>query len=237
VSEVTQSAAAFWLARERVEVEAAALFLDLSERLRRLAAPKNITDLCVEAHRDELRHADQCRAIIDALRGSRPVPPVERRRVAWRLSPAEADLDPQAEALYAAVAIGCVTESLSTALLAEIRGRAEHPLVQDTAHAILRDEVNHSRIGWAYLANAAKNGDVRWLGAHVDAMLRAALDEEASPVPGASEDLEAGALEPFGVLSARTVRLTCEATVREVIVPGLAHFGIPCAASTPAPAT
>ncbi len=208
------TAAGVWLIRERTEHEAAALFDGLARDLDASGAPEELSALARRCADDEREHAVHCRRIVDALAPHRAALP-PRDDVA--LGPADAD--PASRALYASVAMGCVTESLSTALLIEMRPHVSHAVVRAGLDVIVRDEVRHSRLGWAHLAHAAANGDVAWLGSHVRGMLRAAL-----PMDETSEgELD---LRAYGVLSRHEVRRICDATVRTTIVPGLALHGI-----------
>jgi hypothetical protein len=120
------------------------------------------------------------------------------------------------------VALGCVTETLSAALLIELRKRSGVPEVHDAFDVILKDEVQHSRLGWAHLAWAAQRGDVSFLEPHVQPMIAAALDAERTPAAPEDE----AALTRWGVLPARDVAAIAEATIASTILPGLARFGV-----------
>ena len=215
-------AAAHWHHREGVEVMAANAFATLSEDLELANASASLVKLAAEAAAEELRHTDQCRAIVRRLAGRQvhrfAVVPKYRRRVA--VGPAAAD--PRARAFQAAVGLGAITESLSTALLVEIRRCAEDALVAETAHAILRDEVRHSRLGWACIEHYQRRG---WLhpmkSADVHRMIDGALTHELEEVAAAPGDLEG-----FGVLSGGRANRVCTAVLDDVVWPGLRHFGV-----------
>lgn len=220
--ELAQRAAQFWWQRERVEVEAATLFRALAPQIA-MNGHVALAALSHEAHEDELRHADLCRTLVNALRGERAMAAVSRemeKEPDLQMGPTH--LDDAQRALYASVALGCVTETLSVALLIEIEKRAQHELVQQTAHGILVDEIRHSRLGWAYLEFASTAGDVRWLGAHVDSMLVAALGEETGEATLGVE----GSLEAYGVLGRSLAREVCETAIKQIILPGLARVGV-----------
>lgn len=223
---VLAGAAAYWAHRERVEVEAASVFADLAALLDGDARSSRAS---TEASRDELRHADACRALVERFAPGEHAP-VARARVSIHLAPR----DVRDRGLYGAVALGCVTESLSVALLMEIRERTTDAQVAETAHAILKDEVRHSRFGWAALAAAHARGDVSWLAAHVPAMIAGATGEESAG-PLLRGVLPAGALEGHGVLSADVAHATCQRALAEVVVPGLAHFGLHVDSGPPEP--
>jgi len=209
-------AAAFWFQRERIEVEAASVFADLAEQLE-----GSVSRASSDASSDELRHADMCRELVEGLAPG-VHPPVARARRRILLAPHS--LPPARRGLYGAVALGCVTESLSVALLMEIQGRATDGKVAETAHAILKDEIRHSRFGWGALARAHSGGDISWLVPHLPAMIAGALAEEtetSSPSLAPS-----GSLEGYGILSPARAREVCMSALTDIVVPGFAHFGL-----------
>lgn len=217
-------AAGIWRFRERTEHEAAALFTRLAADLAASGAPTTLVAHASRAADDERRHAQLCRAIIDDLQpGLSPLAPDESLRLGPPAS-TDANTSHAARALYASVALGCVTESLSTALLLELRVGAERPVVRHAIDVILEDEVRHARLGWAHLEYAAMRSDTTWLAPSIDEMLRAALDTERLSDPGApAGDLD---LTRYGILERDTVERVCRATIEQVIVPGLARHGL-----------
>ncbi len=233
-------AAEYWREREHVEVVAASLFSTLQEAMTGANAPRSLVGLAEEAVVDELDHADRCTALVRRLRGEEPgsltapTSPLPRTLRRLRLTPdsfgdasdTEGTAHPKTWSvrdmtLYTAVGVGCVTESLSTALLGTIQDQATHPLVAETAHHILRDEIRHARLGWAYLEHYAKGADPSWLAPHIPALIDAAIVEESTPDP-----MSQGRLVGFGVLAPAQVEHICQQTIDEVIMPGLRHFGV-----------
>ncbi len=211
-------AARVWLVRERTELEAAALFATLSADLAASGAPDVLVSLARRCSDDERTHATLCRAIVDDLDpGLAALPPFP-----FGLGAQSATAERRA--LYASVALGCVTESLSTALLIEIRKHAEVVTVRDAVAVILEDEVRHARLGWAHLAQAAAESDVRWLAPAIPGMLDAALElERATDAPAVDGIPD---LVRFGILERACVARICRETIAETIVPGLARYGI-----------
>lgn len=219
--ELKQQAAHFWWQRERVEVEAASLFGVLAPHIA-AAGHAELAALSNEAHEDELRHAGLCRCLVDALRGAHEFAAVPRElEGAPHALLGPRHLSAEQRTLFTAVALGCVTETLSVALLIEIEKRAQHALVQQTAHDILRDEIRHSRLGWAYLEHASSLESVSWLGAHIEDMIRVALNDEVPPESGAE-----GSLEAYGVLGRGLARELCQTAITQIVVPGLARAGL-----------
>ncbi len=209
-------AAAVWHHRERIEREAALQFDALARELA-ACGHHELAARSGAAAEDERRHAVRCRSIVDTLTaGSATTPPIPARHLA--LGPAT--LAQRDRMLYAAVAIGCVTESLSCSLLLELRAAATHELVADTVADILRHEIEHARIGWAVLAAEAAHRDVGWIAAYLPAMGAAAVADDVTPMAGDSQ------LAGFGVLPLARVRELVAGTWAAVIAPGMARYGI-----------
>lgn len=211
-----------WRHRLRIEFEAAAAFRGLARRLRALHGEDDaVARLAATAAEDELRHAVLCERILSHERAP-GLAVAGDPRAELQLGPTP--MDPARQALYNAVAMGCVTESLSTALLIEMKKRAARGIIHDTVHEIAVDEVGHSRIGWAQLARAAGEGDIQWLAPHVDRMIRVALNEEIDPlVVGRDWTPD---LSEWGILPRAEALQIMRGVVEEVIRPGLRHFGL-----------
>jgi hypothetical protein len=209
-----ERAARVWRKREQIEREAASLFDHLASELG-LAGYAELARRARTAAEEERRHAGQCRALIEALAGPGALPAHPPRRLS--LGPIE--LRSRDRLLYAALALGCVTESLSCALLLELRESATHPLVAATVRDILTDEIEHARIGWALLAEEARRRDVSWVAGYIPAIAAAAVDDDVRPFVG---DDTSG----LGVLSHARVRALVAETWTDVIRPGLAQYGI-----------
>jgi hypothetical protein len=126
--------------------------------------------------------------------------------------------------LYEVVALCCVTETLSTALLGALVDAATDSLAKRTMHAILRDEVNHSRLGWAYLAEAHARGAGDCIASHLADMLGATLSQELFEEP--SHDPIVVELSGLGALERAHALEVTRATLELVVFPGLERFGI-----------
>lgn len=215
-------AADVWLARERTEHEAAAVFSRLADDLEASDAPSALVALARRCSADETEHAIHCRRIVDAIEPGLPArAPDHGVQLGW------SEMEPAERALYASVALGCVTETLSTALLIEMRaGAPVGGVVRAGLDAILRDEVRHSRLGWAHLALSASRRDVSWLSCHVAAMLAETLAPETTEDRGVLSHDDRAALLAWGILPAAAVARVCESTVRTAIGPGLRRFGV-----------
>jgi len=217
---VPDRVARVWRHREATEREAAALFRGLAVDLRAGRAGAALVALAERAAADEERHALRCR---DIARRFGPDLAAEEPRPPLRLGPPH--LDRARRALYASAALSCVTETLSAALLLEMRAQAADPLVRETVREILCDEVNHARLGWAHLAHEARRGDVGWLALHVPGMLRAALRSDVIPHTAADEGARSD-LAAFGILPRAAVLDILRQVAADVLFPGLEQHGI-----------
>lgn len=218
-----ERAARVWLHRQRIELEAADLFASLGRELAVLGYT-DLAERATEASDDEQRHAVRCAELATALgecRGESEQP----RPIA--VGPQ--DLTARDRVLYVAVAVGCITESLSCALLLALREAATHPRVRATIDEVLRDEIEHARIGWAVLDAEAARRDVGWIARYLPAMAKAAVDDDVKPMTGDDE------LAGLGVLPRKQVERLVSETWTSVIGPGLRRYGIASAADASPP--
>ncbi|MBI1861729.1 MAG: ferritin-like domain-containing protein [Deltaproteobacteria bacterium] len=200
-----------WRRRERVEWEAAHLFEALGQTISRLRGKDDpVSSLSLRAASDERRHAALCQEILShrSAHHTQHAPSGD-----GLLGPTNLSLDKRV--LYTAVAMGCVTETLSTALLLQIQRRAKSPLIKRVVHEILEDEILHGRIGWAELAHARLKGSVNWLAPHLADMIATAIQEEAKPFSKGPD------LSEWGILPRADALAIMRETVASVIEPGL----------------
>jgi len=209
-----------WLMRERAEREAHALFAGLAADLGALDLDRELGCMARQAAADEARHARRCRALV-AHFAAPTSPPTPLPPRSFQLGPSE--LAVERRALYASVALSCVTETLATALLLELRTRAEDALVHATLCEVLRDEVDHARLGWAHLAAVSRTGSAGWLSLHVPAMLHAALGGQLAPVDAVAGEPD---LSGYGLLPQAEVFRIVHGVAADVLFPGLERFGV-----------
>ncbi len=213
---------ALWAFRAEAEAAAAARFGALAGLLARTGAAPALVTQARRAAADEARHRRQCVAL--AARFGREVP---ERPLRVDL-PGAARLPEPVRAAQAVVALCCVAETLSAVLLSEMRKRTTDEPIQSVVHQILRDEVGHARLGWAWL-DAGLTGPGR---AHVAAILPALFadtvqDELFSDGPDGLLDVEG-----YGGLGRARRRAAVGETLRGVVLPGLARAGVDVDAGT-----
>jgi len=216
---VRRIAGSAWRFRCGVERDASARFARLAGRLVEVGAAEPVVELAQRASRDERRHAMLC-ADLAAGYGA-PTPAVAAE------SPSEiapARLSRQQRVLYEVVAVCCVTETESMGVLTQLLSSARDARLRQVLRELARDEVHHSRLGWAHLAGECARADVSFLGPLVPAMLRGAVDPELfAPVPAERDD---AALIEHGVLPHALKRQVFTSTLEEVVFPGLETYGV-----------
>ncbi|HET6584966.1 MAG TPA: ferritin-like domain-containing protein [Nannocystaceae bacterium] len=214
----TSHAGLLWACRANAELDAAARFQRLATILRDTGARALVVDMARAAVDDEHRHHVRCAALARRF-GATPAP-------ACGHAPALAAglRTPVEQALYETVAMSCVTETLSTALLMEIRAAAIDDEVAATADEILRDEVDHARLGWAHLAAEAPRRDLAFLGPRLPAVLAHTVHEE---IFGEHDDgpLAHAVAGLGGLPRARRYGVLVQ-TMRDVVFPGLRSHGV-----------
>ena len=217
--EAKRSIGQLWRKRARFEQEAAARFIQLGERLASAEAHPEVIRMTQEAGADEARHAVLCNELVVRF-GLEPT-----RTMSFELDEiAPAGLDLRHRVLYEVIALSCITETLSTALISELVARAVDPVVKSHMQEILKDEVRHARIGWAHLSAEHQRGGIKTLGELIPAMLKDTVHEELfSDVP---ESRHAQILMGYGSLNRTERRRVIGATLEQVIFPGLERFGI-----------
>ena len=97
------------------------------------------------------------------------------------------------------------------------------PRVREVLHEIARDEVGHSRMGWAHLAREAAFLEVSFLGRWIPSMLAGAAGATFEPFDAALDSAE---LLRYGVLPISRKREVFVQTLHAVVFPGLEQFAI-----------
>lgn len=205
--------AAMWLFRAKAEQETAATYSDLANRLREGGAPAEMVARVEAAGHDEIRHRDLCAALAGRLGSA--LPPWTSARLR-RIAPH--DLNGGVRLLYEMVALFCVTESINATLLLRSWEQAHDASARELLHALLTDEVEHSRIGWAYLATVSEWRSA--VSARLPVILAATTHDETFlvepfPLP------DSPALVAHGMLPRDELRRVFSDAMQDVVLPGL----------------
>lgn len=131
--------------------------------------------------------------------------------------------------LYEITASCCFMESLNASFLMGMHEAAQVPEIKKTVRQILKDEVTHSRIGWAHLAFEQKRRDCRGLSGLLPRMLADTVREELfSPPPPSPQD---AVMLAFGELPMFIRLKHMETTLTQVVFLGFDALGIDTSAA------
>ena len=207
--------------RHGVETGASLRFAALSEGMRAAGAPATLVDLAARASADEIRHAAHCADILRARHAE--VPPPESRLLFF----GPRDLRPEQRLTYEVVAQSCISETESMATLVTLLEAAEDAHLRTVLQELARDEVQHARLGWAYLSWAKARYDLSFLSAFLPAMTAAATGADLfQPSPPGADEPE---LLRAGVVPKRERRRIYLETLRSVVIPGFEEYGVDAA--------
>ena len=201
-----------WGTRYRIETEASLRFGFLAGQLARAGVPGKLVELAEKASHDETRHAAHCERIFRSLDGTELTPVTRVIEYAPRTLP------PAERLTYEVVAQCCVAETQSMATLVTLLDAAESPDLKSVLRELARDEVNHSRLGWAYLAWARPRLDLAFLSPLLPGM----IDGSAGPevfTTGPAEADDPGLLSRGVIPRSMRRRLYVEG-LETVVLPG-----------------
>jgi hypothetical protein len=206
-----------WWMQSATELRVATSFAIVHEALVGLGAEPALVDLAFRAIDDEHRHTALCKEMARTLLGQdTPEPP---DMDAARPTHPEARDERERRALHV-VGQCALNETFASAYLTTAFKGTESPLARAALNELLRDEIDHSRLGWAYLQTmpaALRPAISSWLVPLTIANLR------EWRTSAASHDQR---LEAHGIPRAEAVREALDEVVREVLVPGFAYVGL-----------
>ncbi len=205
-----------WTNRAVSEHEATIRFAVYARRMEEFGVPLELIERTREASVDENRHEEICLEV--ARRFGAPEPKFEPFEF-WRRP------DSREVLLSNMVATCCLTETLNAPFLALSLHIAKDQAMKVALRELLKDEVNHGKLGWAYLTWARQQGD----GARLAEELPELIMDSSMPQFFAAgiepHPLEAE-LAHFGELSILQRRRIFFEGVDEVIFPGLESNGV-----------
>jgi hypothetical protein len=205
--------------QEHLAVGAFAL---LTQELAQVGCEPVVLSLIARAAADEIRHAEVCRQMAMALLGGAAVP--ARYRGLPKI-PAQKETSPADRALLHVVEMCCLSESITAVYFTEMISRASHPVAKAAVESLLEDEIDHSRVGWAYLASRASAKTTTGLAEAMPAMLERTVGRAIAEL-GVTDDQDDPAMEAFGYLSNTTGARVVRQAFRDVILPGVEQLGV-----------
>lgn len=208
-----------WERRAVSELKVARSFGLLAPWVKRLSTEPVVVALMERAADDEERHAEICRVLAERYGGVKVAGPT----VEDLALPSFGCEDERLEVALHVAGMCCINETIATAWIEACLACAEVPLAVAANRAHLREEIDHARVGWAYLASRAITPSLREeLGACVPRLLEANVPqwERADP------DLPAEGVRMHGHPSEEASRRAVQDAVRELVLPGFRHVGI-----------
>lgn len=222
-----------WRARALHEHQSACVFSRLLPQLIEAEASIEYKSVVLRAAMDELRHASLCLQVVSYLGGA---PELEADLATLPL-PEHAGRTPRERALRNVIFASCLSETISTSLLAEEREETTDPRIRRVVEQLSADEILHAKLGWSLLGE--------WLPL-LDADERAGLERYLPLALGTIEAkmLEAMPLPPrplpealvrelagLGAMDGHVAREILYAVLEDVIVPRFEELGLAAAAA------
>jgi hypothetical protein len=212
---------ASWRERMKQEHLAVGAFALLARELAEEGCDLVVLSLVTRASSDEVRHADICRRFAVALLGEEAVPARVRGLPKVPMHDGASARD---RVLFHVVEMCCLSETLTGVYLTEMLARTTDPVARVAIESLLEDEIDHGRVGWAYLAERASQGRAGGLSASLVPMLdrtfRAVFDS-AARAPRDDAKLERG-----GYLGAHAAADLYARALGDVILPGFETLGV-----------
>lgn len=206
-----------WIARAASELRVATSFEIITGALRSVRADASLVSLAERGVDDEHRHHQLCLLVASRLKGAEVEPPAPLPHATPRHPGAQERLLPSLHVLGHCV----MNETFASAFLEASLAAAQGPVTQAAVRELLSDEIDHARIGWAYLASttAQVRSELQpWLLDVARANLRM-WRQTPRAYPTDPRVIEQGAP------SAGLVEAALGAGLIDLIVPGLEHLG------------
>ncbi|GAB4203266.1 MAG: hypothetical protein OHK0013_17220 [Sandaracinaceae bacterium] len=217
-----------WRARALHEHQSSCVFSRLLPQLIEAEASVEYKTVVLRAAMDEIRHASLCMQIVRYLGGE----PVLEASLATEPLPEHAGRAPRERALRNVIFASCLSETISTSLLAEEREVTTEPRIHRVVEQLSADEILHAKLGWSYLAELApalsddeREGLARYLPLALGTIEQKML--AAMPVGPELPDALRAELAALGAVEGRDGREILYAVIEDVIVPRFEELGLP----------
>jgi hypothetical protein len=224
---------ASWLERMRQEHLAVGAFALLARELAHDGCSSIVLSLVTRASCDEVRHAEVCRRFAIELLGADAVPARFRGlpKVPMHAGVASGD-----RALFHVVEMCCLSETLTGVFFTEMLARTKDGVARAAVESLLEDEIDHGRVGWAYLAERTHERRAQGLAEALPAMLERTFRVVLGRTDGSSRRDSAAmrdseATERCAYLGPRAASDVYRRALHRVILPGFEELGVDLRAS------
>jgi hypothetical protein len=208
-----------WLLRAATERRVAESFRVIHGALARRGVAQALVELAERAIDDELRHAEISRLVASRIAG-KDLPGPER--LPFEIPRHEGASPELRDALFF-VGQCAINETTASAYLEACLQRAEAPVARTALRELFSDEIEHGRIGWAYLANlepAVRARVARWMLPMAYVNLKN-WRKETPEDPG-----HAAVMASHGAPHPSIIHAALVDALRSLVVPGLRELGM-----------
>ena len=217
--EMREAVARIWFRRGAAETRAGKLFEVVADALRSVGASAELLALADTAIADEARHGALCNEVARAYDPRLPQVAPEAPPSVPAYVGAPATLKPH----LVIVGMCAINETTAAAFLEASLAEASGPLVRAALRALLSDEIDHARIGWAHLASL-QVGDIE--RAAIGAWLPRMLAGHVASWRELGPESATGWIAAHGCLAPDSIEEVVRAALRDLVLPGFDRVGI-----------
>jgi len=208
-----------WAYRAGLELSASHRFRRLAGRMEAVGLPAELVTIASRAAEQEIDHVELCAEIAERF-GARP-------ELATPIVPeiAPEPFSPRDRVVYELVAFCCITETANASVVTAGADDIDDTAIRRAVRTILADEVQHSRLGWRFLASHPLDDAQRvWLADYLPDMLRGTVrDDLFAPQPIIGDE---ATMQKYGTLPIDGRRQAFLLGMRDVVLPGLVGAGV-----------
>ncbi len=213
---IREEVARIWLIQAATEFRVAGSFACVERSLRALDSEPALIALAARAVDDEHRHAALCEDVAGSLMGRVVGPHVQLP--AQR--PAHTGAPEALRHVLWVVGQCCLNETFASAYLSVAKDGATTPLIERAVRELLSDEVDHARLGWAFMRSLSpelRRGLEDWLVPLVIQNLREWRNIELPH----DDRLAAHGIPPMHAAQAALTD-----ALHGIVIPGFRHVGL-----------
>ncbi len=216
--------ASTWAQRAQAELGAEKKFKELIKRFIAYDIDKKIISLAVSAAKDEKRHSQMCFDVAKKFGHSTGFELVnlnnQNKKKAWLLERTKREI-----LVIDVVLMCCITETANASLLNTIYASSKNTEIGKIINEILKDEVKHGQMGWAFLAAEVVKNNCEYISKYLPQMLENSINDELF-LPHLKHDNILSSIVKDGVLPFHLRVEQFKETFDSVIVPGFKKFNI-----------
>jgi hypothetical protein len=210
-----------WRSRMVQEHLAVGAFATLVLEVAEEGASPVVLQMLTRAAGDEVRHAEICKKMAESISGKS----IGARLAGVPSVPKHKGASNKTRALLHVVEMCCLSESLTGVYLTEMLARMPEGGARTAVESLLEDEIDHGRVGWAYLAERAQRRETDGLALALPEMLDRTFGSflrYAAARPEKDDD----AMQAVGYLGTSAGESIYKRTLREIVLPGLQACGV-----------